>query len=255
MKLLDFFKKKSPQKESSSPSELLYFSVRNAYQFAVEVSEDNGDILFIHLFNGIRTDKFGKTSDYFNGFSHYGASMGAGNKQVFKLTLVHLKSQTRILLDKSLVQNSGLPTTSFQNTLNELYVKFGEIDTPAQPQCYDLKNGEWLIFESREERNKRRMKSYDEKFRYPSKEDEITSKKYFLDEFNNWFIEDKQYEEEQEKKWFGIENGVFVDYYNSNREIKRGEISNAYGMRDYDLISIEDELEEIPLKNIIKIIE
>lgn len=254
MGLLEFFKRKSNQKEMSAPSEIHYCSVKNVYQFLVEVSDNNGEILFIHFFNGIRTNEYGKTADYFNGFSHYGVLIGAGNKPIYKLTLVHIISGEKIILDKSLIQNSGLPTSTFQTILNDLYLKYGEINMPTQPICYDTKNKEWLLMESSSERSERTMRTFEE-FKVKSNKIKEPQKRFFLDEFNMWFIEDIDYNEELKKKWLGIENGIFVDYFNSNGEIKRGEISDAYGMRDYDLVSIEDELDEIPLKNIIKIIE
>ena len=108
--------------------------------------------------------------------------------------------------------------------------------------------------ESSIERNERTMRAF-EGLRVNSNNIKVPKKRYFLDEFYLWFIEDTDYVNELEKKWFGIENGVLVDYYNSKGEIKRGEISDAYGMRDFDLVSIENEIGEIPLQNIIKIIE
>jgi hypothetical protein len=251
MGIFNLFKKKSQTVVSASPMEVLYSSIRNRYQFAVEICEESGEVIFAHFFNGIRTNKFGKTADSFNGFSHYAVAFGSGQKPVYNIFLVHLKSNMKFNLNRPFFQNSGIPTKAFQDIVNDLYEKHGEIGIPSQPQCYDVKNGVWLLFESIESRNKRRMS---EMFNSHT-EIVISNERYFLDEFYNWFKEDKEYLAEQQNKWLGIENGVFVDYYNSHGERKRGEITDAYSMRDYDLISIDKELEEIPLKKIIKVID
>ena len=156
----------------------------------------------------------------------------------------------KFTLNRSFFQNSGIPTIAFQNIINDLYEKHGEIGIPSQPQCYDVKNGVWLLLESLESRNKRRINKMNEMFKTYSQDIEISNQRYFLDEFYNWFNEDKVYLAEQQNKWVGVENGVFVDYYNSHGERKRGEIIDAYSMRDYELITIDNESEEIPLKNI-----
>lgn len=254
MGLLDYFKRKSYQKKIFTFSELDYSPIRNVYQFVVEITDNNCEVLFVHFFNGIRTNEYGETADLINGFSHYGIMIGAGKIPIYTLTLVHIASGKRIILDRTLIQNSGLPTLKFKTILNDLYLKFGEIRKPTPPICYDRKNKEWLLMESSIERNERTMRAF-EGLRVNSNNIKVPKKRYFLDEFYLWFIEDTDYVNELEKKWFGIENGVLVDYYNSKGEIKRGEISDAYGMRDFDLVSIENEIGEIPLQNIIKIIE
>ena len=250
MGIFNFFKKKSQTVDCASPLEVLYSSVRNRYQFAIEVCEESGEVLFVHFFNGIRTDKFGKTADSFNGFTHYAIAFGSGQIPVYNIYLVHLKSNMKFTLNRSFFQNSGIPTIAFQNIINDLYEKHGEIGIPSQPQCYDVKNGVWLLLESLELRNKRRINKMNEMFKTYSQDIEISNQRYFLDEFYNWFNEDKVYLAEQQNKWAGVENGVFVDYYNSHGERKRGEIIDAYSMRDYELITIDNESEEIPLKNI-----